>query len=165
MSVGHSTGTFNSALYLDRVDEAAALCGRPKRPYRGVDALALRRIQQCEKLQRQFARVIRVESRKDENWVPDLDFVKAFDAVGEALVRTWESIRKARKEEAEARKGMTDEQLEQQTIAQMLVAARRMAPDQVNALLTQWFGKVAADKLMPLVGLAQGDGNGSGGLP
>lgn len=144
-----TSGAYNRKLYLDAIDAARALAGRPPvRTNRTLEALAMRHIEQFEKLMRQFSRRIRKECRADEHWLPDADFVRAMTAVGERIDVAWKNMRAARAEERQAYKDLSEQQMDEVFVAHLLRIAHEMPVEHRRVMLAQWFGRDAADALL-----------------
>lgn len=145
----HTAGNFNRKLYLDQIDEARALGGqKPARARRTIEALGLRYIAQCERLMRQFQRAITRATREDETWIPDAEFVKGFEAIGSAFDRAWRDIRAAKAEENKALKDLSEGEFDQVLAANLVRIARSMPDEHRKAILAQWFGGDAAERLI-----------------
>lgn len=148
---GHTSGSNNAKLYVDSIEEAKSLGGqRPARARRTIEAFALRHVEQCERMLRQYGRWINEETKKNPRWIPPNDFVEGFEGVSKTLERAWRAIRAARADEKKLMDGLSPEELDVVLVANLVRIARTLAPEHKRTILTCWFGKLAADKLMEI---------------
>lgn len=159
---GDASGQDGRTLYLNAVDEAltkrrgpGAPRG-PRRPRRQVNDVAVRQLRDVEKQRRILSRrlapttdpCVSCHLPKDLEPAELRALVEASASVSHQIVQLSQSIRLGYKQENEAFKGLTEEQLEAVFRAQLPRIASGMTDRERRSILEIWFGPDVADVLL-----------------
>lgn len=118
-----------------------------------AEDVAVRQLRQAEKIRRRLDKHLNAMSKADEQWVPDVDFVKASAENSRTITQLLNSLRLQRKAHKDAMGGLTQEQLDAVFVHNLKRIASALTDEQWHALLSIKFGDEVARVMVP----AQGD--------
>lgn len=157
---GKATGltpTQTWRLLVDTLDEVEARSqrkvrvGRPKK--RLID-LELGGIKLAEQLKRRLDKVLRAQG---PSWIPEKEFLEAFNSFVSALDRLGRNVRLARKAEKEAMAGLTQEQLREVHIAELKRSAQELTDEDVRVIVGTWHSEDLAEAVVAVAAKERAD--------
>lgn len=150
-AVPNDSGAEKRALYIDAIEAATRVKGQRGYASFGrnlAEDVLIRQLKQAEQIRKRLDKAMRQAIAADEDWIPDVNFVTASAKNTEAIAKSLGALRAIRKDAKEARRGMTNDELDAVFIHQLRRVAVTMTTPQWRELLGAAFGLDVADAVL-----------------
>lgn len=145
----NDSGSECRRIYLDAIEQATRVPNARGTLRRNLaEDVLVRQLKQAEKIRFRLDKQMRRAIKDNEDWVPDVDFVTSSAKNTDAIAKALSALRAIRKDGKDARKGLTDEQLDAVFVHQLNRIASGLSSEQWRTLLAHGFGTDVADAVL-----------------
>jgi hypothetical protein len=150
MSLRWSAGQENRRFFVDALERALKEPGKRgiKRRNNLAEDVLMRALQSADKLRKRIDGWMRREIERDENWIPTSDFIEVNAKNTAAIAAAIRELRAIKAAEKEAYKGLTQEQVDQVFVSQLVRISPRLSDEHWRALIEVKWGENVAEVML-----------------